>query len=263
MNQLNQPVIGVIGGAGVAAGARLVTYLEERVTQLGGYRDVHHPEMILWQATSTPSRSLFLEGRGPDFTPDFIRIVRHLKSCGADAFCMVCNTAHHSAAAIEKVAGMPLIDMIQALFDTIRVRHPGRMKVGVFCSEGSRDKRVFDGYAKGLELIYADSHAQQWITAGICGVKNQNRFLPVEHPERPKRLFQRAADWMKAQGAEVIASCCTDIAGDFDGRDYQKLPVEDSLDALADAILKYWMRQGEFDREHPLFGTSQHAKRRV
>jgi aspartate racemase len=257
VNQLRQPVIGVIGGAGVAAGALLARMLEEKVTRMGAYRDAHHPEVILWQTTSTPSRSLFLEGRGPDFTPDFVRIARQMKSCGADAFCMVCNTAHYSAEAIEREAGLPLIDMIEALFDGIRRTHPGVRKVGVLCSEGSRDRRVFDRYAAGLDLIYADAEAQPWITAGICGVKNQNRFLPADHPERPKELFRRACERMRKQGADAVALCCTDIAVDFDGRDWNEIPVVDSLEALADAILAYWLRNGEFAEGHPLRTAAQ------
>lgn len=260
MNPFHQPVIGVIGGAGVAAGALLARMLEEKATRMGAFRDAHHPELLLWQATSTPSRSLFLEGRGPDFTPDFVRIARHMKSCGADAFCMVCNTAHYSADAIAQEAGLPLINMIQALFDGVRRAQPGCRKVGVLCSEGSRDQRVFDRYAAGLDLIYADAEAQPWITAGICGVKNRQRFLPPDHPERPKQLFRRACDWMRAHGADVVALCCTDMAVDFDGRDWDGLPVVDSLEALADAILAYWLRNGEFAEGHPLRGAAQAAR---
>lgn len=260
MNSLKQPVIGVIGGAGVAAGALLAHMLEEKVTRMGAFRDAHHPEVILWQTTSTPSRSLFLEGHGPDFTPDFVRIARQLKSCGADTFCMVCNTAHYSAEVIEREAGLPLINMIQALFNSIHCAHLGCQKIGVLCSEGSRDQRVFDRYAEGLELIYADAEVQPWITDGICGVKDSRRFLPQDHAERPKQLFRRACEWMKERGADAVALCCTDIAVDFDGRDWNGLPVADSLEALADAILAYWLCHGEFAEGHPLAERARQAQ---
>lgn len=126
-------------------------------------------------------------------------------------------------------------------------------RVGLICSQGARDKRVFDRYAGGLELIYANQMAQDWITAGICGVKTMNRFQSEHHPNRPKSIFQRASIWMEQQGAEVIASCCTDIAVDFDARDCSSLPLVDSLESLADAILNYWLRTGEFSQEHPMY----------
>ena len=49
-------MIGVIGGNGVAATNRLCALVEEKMTNSGAYRDAHHPEMIIWQATQVPSR---------------------------------------------------------------------------------------------------------------------------------------------------------------------------------------------------------------
>lgn len=52
-------MIGVIGANGVAATNRLCELIEERVVKSGGYRDCHHPEMLIWQATQVPSRSIY------------------------------------------------------------------------------------------------------------------------------------------------------------------------------------------------------------
>ena len=54
-------MIGIIGGAGVAATNKLLELIENKLTKEGAFRDCHHPEMIIWQATQAPSRSLFLE----------------------------------------------------------------------------------------------------------------------------------------------------------------------------------------------------------
>ena len=64
-------MLGVIGGNGVAATNRLCQLIEQKMTEVGAFRDVHHPEMIIWQATQAPSRSMYLEGRGESFIPDF------------------------------------------------------------------------------------------------------------------------------------------------------------------------------------------------
>ena len=67
-------MIGVIGGNGVVATNRLCQLIEEKLTELGAYRDAHHPEMIIWQATQAASRSMYLEGRGPSWIEDYIEI---------------------------------------------------------------------------------------------------------------------------------------------------------------------------------------------
>ena len=77
-------MIGVIGGNGVAATNKLLQLIEEKYTRNGAFRDCHHPEMIIWQATQAPSRSMYLEGRGESFLEDYIRIGKGMKSCGCE-----------------------------------------------------------------------------------------------------------------------------------------------------------------------------------
>lgn len=67
-------MLGIIGGNGVAATNRLLQIIEEKLTKSGAYRDAHHPEMIIWQATQAPSRSMYLEGRGPSWIDDYVEI---------------------------------------------------------------------------------------------------------------------------------------------------------------------------------------------
>lgn len=260
MNAAGQPILGVIGGAGVAAGALLVRHLEERVTALGGYRDAHHPELILWQATSAPSRSLFLEGRGPDFTPTYVAIGRHLKESGADVICMACNAAHCRVAEVAQAVGLPMIHLLDEIFRAVRMHHPQSKRVGVLSSTGSRDGRIFDAYAEGLELLYVDDEVQKWITAGICGVKSQNRNLPETHPERPRVQFMRACRYLIRADTQLLVLACADIGVDFPFEEVSGVPVVDSMKVLADALIRYWLLQGEFSREHPLFEAAQAVK---
>ena len=67
-------MIGVIGGNGVAATNKLCQLIEEKLTKSGAFRDAHHPEMLVWQATKVPSRSMYLEGKGPSWIEDYILI---------------------------------------------------------------------------------------------------------------------------------------------------------------------------------------------
>ena len=69
-------MIGIIGGNGVAATNRLCQLIEERCTRKGAFRDGHHPEMLIWQATKVPSRSMYLEGKGPNWIEDYVEIGR-------------------------------------------------------------------------------------------------------------------------------------------------------------------------------------------
>jgi len=260
VNSFGQPIIGVIGGAGVAAGALLAKYVEARVTALGGYRDAHHVELILWQATSAPSRSMFLEGQGPDFTPAYIRIGKHLKDCGADVICMACNAAHCRADAVSQAVGVPIIHLLKELFLAVRMRYPLVKQVGVLSSAGSRDCQIFDAYREGLELHFSDDEMQKELTAGICGVKSRNRDLSLSDPMRPHSQFLEVSRQLIRDGAQVLVLACADIGVDFPDEEVDGVPVLDSMKILADSILTYGLRHGEFDCEHPLFAASQRVK---
>ena len=78
-------MIGIIGGNGVAATNKLCELVEELYTLDGAFRDAHHPEILVWQATQAPSRSMYFEGRGESFIDDYVRIGCAMKNCGVAA----------------------------------------------------------------------------------------------------------------------------------------------------------------------------------
>ena len=228
--------IGVIGGNGVAATNRLCDMVERKATAAGAFRDAHHPEMIIWQATSVPSRSMFLEGRGPDWRPDYIRIAKSLKSLGCDVGCMCCNTAHYAVDEIEQESGLKFLNLLEEVAK--RCRESGKRRFELFCSDGARK---FDIYGKAFanvfpeaEMVYPSEVRQKLVTKVICDVKNKARFLPRNDEGSPAKLLER----LVGESEVPVILGCTDLRVAF-GPD-EPLPasvVVDSLEALADAIV--------------------------
>ena len=105
--------VGFIGGNGVASTNRLLDLIERKGTQNGAYRDAHHPELVVFYATQSPSRSMYLEGRGPSFVPGYVEIAREMKRLGCHEGCICCNTAHYAIAEIEKASGLPFINVLE------------------------------------------------------------------------------------------------------------------------------------------------------
>ena len=217
--------IGVIGGNGVAATNRLCDMIECKVTAAGAFRDAHHPEMVVWQATSVPSRSMFLEGRGPDWRPDYIRIAKSLKALGCDIGCMCCNTAHY---AIDDVARGSGLEEVAAVAKAKELR-----KVVMFCSDGARKfdiyGKVFSRVCPEIELLYPSEGRQAEVTKIICAVKTKERFS------------QNPADKLVALANEEVAPVilgCTDlrVALPPDAALGGNIAI-DSLECLADAIV--------------------------
>lgn len=227
-------IIGVIGGAGVAATNKLQELIEIHITQNGAYRDCHHPEMIIWQATQAPSRSMYLEGKGESFIPDYIEIAKKLKICGATKLCMCCNTAHYAIDEISVEAHIPFINLVENC--VIRVKKSAVKNIGLIASDGCLKGKVYEKYFEkhcpDVKIIYPDSEYQKLVTKGICNIKNNHRFDDKTSEENPENIFKRVKTHLQNNGAEKVVIGCTDIRVGY----YDKDNI-DSLEILKDAII--------------------------
>jgi aspartate racemase len=237
LKQFEFMIIGVIGGAGVAATNKLCELIEKKLTEMGAFRDEHHPEMIIYQATKAPSRSMYLEGRGPSFIEDYFNIGIKLKNAGANIICMCCNTAHYAIVELQERIDIPFINVIEEV--VISAKKTGKYKIGLIASDGCLKGKVYEKYFAQLfpnaQIVYPDQQFQYEITRGICNIKNKNRFLEENHPEKPKIIFSKVYEHLLAKGAETIISGCTDIRVDFNHTN-----VIDSLEELAKTIINLY-----------------------
>ena len=234
--------VGVIGGNGVAATNRLCDMVERKLTCNGAFRDAHHPEMIVWQATSVPSRSMFLEGRGPDWRPDYIRIAKVLKSLGCNIGCMCCNTAHYAVDQIESESGLDFINLLKVV--ALAAKATGIRRFEVFCSDGARKfdlyGNAFKCFAPEVEVCYPLERSQEILTKVICGVKCRDRFLPQDSSGAPGRILKE----LIASARFPVILGCTDLRVAFAPED--KLPdavLVDSLECLANEIIALSLRK--------------------
>lgn len=234
-------MIGIIGGNGVAATNRLLTLIEEKLTKRGAYRDCHHPEMIVWQATQAPSRSMYLEGRGPSFINDYVAIGKKLGACGCTELCMCCNTAHYAVEELCEKIGLPFINIIDEVAKVVHEK--GCRKALVMCTAGLRKFHLYESsfrkYAPNTEVIYPNDDIQEWVTKGICNAKNTYRFADRnKEQEHPYNWFMKACDYYRDNSdIDCIIGGCTDISNVFHPS-FPEVEYIDSLDVLANAIIK-------------------------
>lgn len=228
-------IIGIIGGAGVAATNKLSDLIENKLTLNGAFRDSHQPELIIYQAVNVPSRSMFIEGKGESFIPGYIEISQKLKLAGAEILAMCCNTAHYAIDDIQEAVQLPFIDLIEEVVK--KAKTTGYKKFGLLASNGCLKGKIYEKYFSKIfpdaMLIYPDALMQEKVTQGICNIKNKNRFLPDFNPERPKTIFEEITRDLKSLGAESVILGCTDIRVDF-----SPVTMIDSLEILADAIIE-------------------------
>lgn len=232
-------MIGVIGGNGVAATNRLCVLVEEMKTKAGAFRDAHHPEMIIWQATQVPSRSMYLEGRGESFIPGYVDVGRKLKACGCTELCMCCNTAHYAIDELQEKIGLPFINLLEEVAKEANLK--GAKRIGMMCSDGLRKFKLYDKWFEyvnpEMHLIYPDDEMQKLVTLGICNAKNNKRYDPSSE-EYPEKLFTDVCDHLVEHGVDCIVGGCTDINAVFCPKEYKGICYVDSLTVLASEIVR-------------------------
>ncbi|KAA6320477.1 Aspartate racemase [termite gut metagenome] len=233
-------MIGVIGGGGVAATNKLCELLEIRLTKNGSYRDAHHPEMLIYQATKVPSRSLYLERRGDSFIDDYIVVGKKLKAIVATILCMCCNTAHYAIIQIEQHVDLPFINIIEEVL--FAVKDTRATNIGLIASDGCLKGKVYEKYFESIlptaHIIYPNKYFQQEVTIGICGIKNTFRFLEKDHPNRPQNIFLNVYKHLIDNGAEIVVIGCTDIRVDFHHEN-----TIDSLEILVNKIYQMYLER--------------------
>lgn len=234
-------MIGVIGAAGVAATNKLCELIEEKMTLNGAYRDAHHPEMLIWQATQVPSRSMFYEGRGESFIPGYIEIGLKMKYCGVTKVAMCCNTAHMAIDEISSAVGLPFINIMQAVGN--EVRKCNARKIGIMCSDSLNKSHFYDQYIQqgetDIEVLYPDEEYQRKVTQGICNAKNSKRYQPADNPEHPQTLFSEVILHLREKGADCIVAGCTDIRNVYypSAKDLNGVKYIDCLEVMADTLI--------------------------
>lgn len=233
--------IGIIGAAGVAATNRLCTLIEEEVTRRGAFRDAHHPDMVVVQCTQVPSRSLFLEGRGESFIPDYIEVGKKLKDFGCREIVMCCNTAHYALDGLKEEVGIPFVDVLGLVAK--EVHKLGSKHSGIICGNGCRKfflyDKAFAKYAPETEVVYPSDEMQNIVTEGICGAKSKLRFenfLSVSN--HPRNCFISVCKTLEEQNVDAIVGGCTDINNVFDGEiEWNGVKYIDSLKVIVRYIV--------------------------
>lgn len=231
--------IGILGGAGVAATNLLNTLIEEEITQKGAIRDSEHPEIITWQATNAPSRSMYYEGKGPSFINEYVRIANKLKKCGCKRIYMNCNTAHGAYQEIKKRSSANIINLVDEVVKKA-CEHNFIKNVGIVASDGCLCSKVyeksFNKYCPNVNLVYPDDCFQQLVTKGICNIKNIHRFDSISSKESPHYLFSEVCTHLREKKTDLIILGCTDIRVGFNHKNCDD--YVDSLIILKDLIIK-------------------------
>lgn len=225
---MNDKAIGVIGGMGPDASARLYQLMIEMAREEFGARENHeYPEIVI---DSVPV---------PDFISDMSKAeeavfmlkkrVRDLSHLPLSCLALACNTAYTTLVDLAQETAVPFVSIPKLVVQEAEER--GYERVGILASPMTIYSGVYQTELtqQGIDVVLPTTEQIEELGV-IIGDVVAGDFKPV------KQKLLRLADALRKKKMEGIILGCTELPLVFP-KNYS-LPVLDSVEILARALLK-------------------------
>lgn len=200
---MERSVLGVIGGLGPIATSH---FMELVIRMTDAQVDQQHLDMILYHTPSIPDRSSYiLNPQLPSPLEPMISIGQQLSRQGVGCIAIPCVTAHYFHDELSKSISAPIIHAVEET--AILLRNAGVRKAGIMATTGSVAAELFQKQflQQGIIPVIPDEQGQQDVMHLIFSCIKANRPADMVR-------FQRAADKLRADGAQVIVLGCTELS---------------------------------------------------
>ncbi|MBC9954015.1 amino acid racemase [Leucobacter sp. cx-42] len=241
-------VVGVLGGMGPAATA---DFYGKIVQITPAERDQDHLRTLIWSDPTIPDRTGALVDRGPHPGRQLADGARILENSGAHVIAVPCNTAHAFLPEIRAAVDVPVLDMIAATRDRALGMLQAGGSVGILATHGTIRARLYEqAFAeRGVAVMLPDERLQSNVMDAIRLVKKQPQDAEAT------RLLEQAVTELSQSGAGVVIAGCTEIPVALAGSAHLEVPLIDSTDVLAHAVVD-WAFSGS---AHPATMKEQRA----
>ena len=247
MENRKEPVIGIVGGMGPQAGAALFNSILQHTKAA---TDQEHYSVILMSFPGRiADRTAFLEGntRSNPAYP-IAEVLRQLEKAGATVAGIACNTSYCQGiyevilAELDRTdTRISLVNMPDATCASIRERYPAISRVGIMVTNGTYRSGIYREalLRRGYDVVSPGRRLQEevihpLIYDPIFGLKATPNIVSPQ----ARLLAAKAMDFFYHNGAELVLLGCTDLSILQTEGILRGIPVADSTDALAVALIR-------------------------
>ena len=250
-------VCGIIGGMGPIAGVNLHQKIIQYTPNIKidqNHLTVHH----ISQSNSISDRTRYLlsesnkkiENPSIGAYKSFQSLVKSIDEQDKVIIGVPCNTFHSSYIWIpflQKIDTNPrentyIINMIQETVDKINLSFPKSKKIGILCTNGTKNTHLYDNYfdKKNKEIVYLNSKLQTQLSKAIY---NLNWGLKVKNnPVNPKviSVLHNCIRHLINKNAYLIILGCSELPLVLPATDsYQDtgIPLIDPVEMLAKGMI--------------------------
>jgi aspartate racemase len=227
-------VLGVLGGMGPLA---TVDFLKKLIEETPAARDEDHIPVVAWSVPQIPSRPAAITAGGESPLPAMLDGIRTLKTAGAVAIAIPCNTAHYWYDEMVRDGGLPIVHIADAALAELEARRISGKTIGLIATKGTLAAGFFQQRltARGYQyLTNSDADIDELVLPAIVHVKRNEL-------DAAAKLLGAAVDRLMAAGAHGVILACTETPVVLD-RLAPMLSAQcvDATRALARSCVKWW-----------------------
>lgn len=216
-------VIGIIGGLGPYAHVEFETLLlGATATAIGrAPTDQDYPSWVLSSLPRTPDRTNALLANGASPVDALVRSAARLTE--ADFAVIPCNTAHAFLPDVRRRVALPILDMIEATAEEAVSTIGPSGTIGLLAATGTLRSKLYQDAIERidpalrtlspLELNDGEQMQARCIMEpifGEAGIKAGAYHDPKRRDEL-KETMQEAVQALRAAGADLVLTACTEI----------------------------------------------------
>lgn len=223
-------VIGILGGMGPQASIELNRMLIEKSVQNYGAKDNDSfPDILI---NSIPVPDFISNETHKEKALKILKVrVKRMDAFGVGTLCIACNTAHILLPDLQKITSTPFISIIDEVHKIVIGKK--YKKVGLLATITTYKSKLYENKLTECQVIKPKKSMQQLFDRSIRNVIGGKDRLKIQ-----QKIAPVIYSFIKENSLEAIILGCTEIPlivpSDL------PVPVINSLDVLAEALLKHY-----------------------
>lgn len=226
--------LGVLGGMSWESTQHLYALLNRGVAaRLGG---LHSAQLVLHSVDFAPIAEMQAAGEWAEAARVLGEAATGLRRAGAEALLIATNTMHKVAAEVERMAGLPVLHIVDATAEALRaagVKRAGLLATRFTMEQGFYRDRLWERF--GIEAIVPDEMGRTEVHRVIYEELCRGRFEPAS-----RELLRAQVAALADRGGQAVILGCTELGLLLPAGSPAALPLFDSTDLQARAAVD-WM----------------------
>jgi len=231
--------VGILGGMGPLAGA---TFAARLVQLTPADRDQQHIPALLRNDPRIPDRSSARMAGGADPLPALLEGVDQLAANGVELIAIPCNTAHLWYPQLAAASACPVLHIVESVADDLARQGLPRGRIGLMGTTATLALGLYQDtlVARGYTCIVPEPDEVETLCMGSIRAVKGNRLEDAAAPAA------ECVARLRARGADAVVLGCTELplALPHALRPALGLPLTDSIDALAQAVIARYREDG-------------------